>query len=144
MREDDGTILLLDEATQQWDLWDIEVAGPMPPPHFAEPGGSSGAIDQPWFYSERLMRFAFTLFLVLGITMILTQAASSWYFFDPPSFDGGGLDGPDGSSFYRTITLISQVSQVVRAMWEFSLGLVVVATGLAVHRYIRLRKLVND
>ena len=32
MRDDDGTILYLDEPTQKWDLWDPDDGGPMPPP----------------------------------------------------------------------------------------------------------------
>src|SRR5688572_1036856 len=92
MKEDDGTILLLNEETQLWDLWDIEAAGPMPPPQFAGTRHESGTLDQPWFYSERFMRFSFALFVGLGILMILTQAASSWYFFNAQSFDAGDFD----------------------------------------------------
>jgi hypothetical protein len=134
-KRDDGLILRYDEAADEWDLWEANLDGPLPPPAFldetndARPGTAPGAL------TERVIRPAAVVFVLSGLVWLVAEVGSVL------PWGGGGPFGEGNNSWLMPLQIASRSAYVV---WHLSLGAIVVATALIVTRYTRLRSLIDD
>lgn len=135
--DEDGLILRYDERRGEWDLWGENLDEPLPPPQFLKKEDADrGASLIRRSFSRPALSIAGAIFVLGGLTWIVSEAWLAILFTRE-----SGFFGDEDGRFLRELQVVSRVSY---AIWQVSVGAVVVITAFAISRYVRLRNLLED
>jgi hypothetical protein len=129
--EDDGSILWWDDDRQEWDLWEGALSEPMPPPSFAKPEVSP--IFRPGRTPLDIVLFvAAGVFVVSGLVWVVLQV----YLAFSPFTEGSFFDDDSREWLYS-------IGGATYALWQISVGTVIVAVALQARRYFATKAIVD-